>query len=77
MLAVQDVVARLKELKINALHIKLRGRGGVESRAPGPGAQTALRAIARSGMKIGRIEDVTPIPTDSTRRGHGRRGRRL
>ena len=28
MLAVQDVVARLKELKINALHIKVRGRGG-------------------------------------------------
>merc|ERR1719487_43447 len=28
-------------------------------------------------MKIGRIEDVTPIPTDCTRRGHGRRGRRL
>jgi len=27
-------------------------------------------------MKIGRIEDVTPVPTDSTRRG-GRRGRRL
>uniref|UniRef100_A0A6V7QWV3 40S ribosomal protein S14 n=1 Tax=Ananas comosus var. bracteatus TaxID=296719 RepID=A0A6V7QWV3_ANACO len=34
-------------------------------------------ALARSGMKIGRIEDVTPIPTDSTRRKGGRRGRRL
>merc|ERR1712076_324548 len=30
----------------------------------GPGAQSALRALARSGMKIGRIEDVTPIPSD-------------
>jgi len=28
-------------------------------------------------MKIGRIEDVTPVPTDSVRRAHGRRGRRL
>jgi len=28
-------------------------------------------------MRIGRIEDVTPIPTDSTRREGGRRGRRL
>ncbi|KAG2613733.1 hypothetical protein PVAP13_4KG404500 [Panicum virgatum] len=44
---------------------------------PGPGAQSALRALARSGMKIGRIEDVTPVPTDSTRRKGGRRGRRL
>ena len=26
---------------------------------------------------MGRIEDVTPIPTDSTRRKYGRKGRRL
>jgi small subunit ribosomal protein S14e len=86
MLAVQDVVSRLKELKVNALHIKLRGRGGffpylinlgTSIKSPGPGAQTALRAIARAGMRIGRIEDVTPIPTDSTRKSKGRRGRRL
>jgi small subunit ribosomal protein S14e len=38
---------------------------------------TALRAIARSGIKIGRIEDVTPVPTDCTRKANGRRGRRL
>ncbi len=44
---------------------------------PIPGAQSALRALARSGMKIGRIEDVTPIPSDSTRKKGGRRGRRL
>ena len=30
MLAAMDVVNRLKELKINALHIKLRARGGIE-----------------------------------------------
>jgi ribosomal protein S11 len=28
-------------------------------------------------MKIGRIEDCTPIPSDTTRRKGGRRGRRL
>mmetsp|Transcript_9073 Transcript_9073/g.18641 ORF Transcript_9073/g.18641 Transcript_9073/m.18641 type:complete len:150 (+) Transcript_9073:70-519(+) len=77
MLAAQDVAARCKELGIAALHIKLRATGGVSTRTPGPGAQSALRALARAGMKIGRIEDVTPIPTDCTRRGHGRRGRRL
>ena len=36
-----------------------------------------MRALARLGLKIGRIEDVTPIPTDSTRKAGGRRGRRL
>jgi small subunit ribosomal protein S14e len=77
MLAAQDVAARCKELNINALHIKLRATGGNKTKTPGPGAQSALRALARAGMKIGRIEDVTPIPTDSTRRKGGRRGRRL
>eukprot|EP01018_Ginkgo_biloba_P004852 Gb_17067 [translate_table: standard] len=90
MLAAQDVALRCKELGITALHIKLRATGGNKTKTPGPGAQSALRALARSGMRIGRIgllstiflvvavtEDVTPIPTDSTRRKGGRRGRRL
>lgn len=77
MLAAQDVVVRCKEVGINALHIKLRATGGNRTKTPGPGAQAALRALARAGMRIGRIEDVTPIPTDTTRRKGGRRGRRL
>ena len=52
-------------------------RTGNKTKTPGPGAQSALRALARAGLKIGRIEDVTPIPSDSTRRKSGRRGRRL
>uniref|UniRef100_A0A6V1QLB9 40S ribosomal protein S14 n=2 Tax=Sar TaxID=2698737 RepID=A0A6V1QLB9_HETAK len=77
MLAAQDVAARCKDLGITALHIKMRATGGNKTKTPGPGAQSALRALARAGMKIGRIEDVTPIPTDCTRRKGGRRGRRL
>merc|ERR1711934_831938 len=77
MLAAQDVATRCKELGIGAVHIKIRGTGGQRSKTPGPGGQAALRALARAGMKIGRIEDVTPIPTDCTRRKGGRRGRRL
>merc|ERR1712125_147130 len=77
MLAAQDVAVRCKELGITALHIKIRGTGGQRSKTPGPGGQAALRALARAGLKIGRIEDVTPIPTDSCRRKGGRRGRRL
>ncbi|KAF0891887.1 hypothetical protein E2562_011282 [Oryza meyeriana var. granulata] len=55
MLASQDVAQRCKELGITALHIKLRATGGNKTKTPGPGAQSALRALARSGMKIGRI----------------------
>ncbi|XP_074360176.1 small ribosomal subunit protein uS11y-like [Apium graveolens] len=81
MLATQVVSTRCKlvncpqELGITALHIKFRATGGNKTKSPG--AQSALRALARLGMKIGRIEDVTPIPTDSTCRKGGGRGRRL
>ncbi|KAI5056521.1 hypothetical protein GOP47_0028339 [Adiantum capillus-veneris] len=73
MLAAQEC----KELGITALHINLRATGWNKTKTPGPGAELALRALARSGMRIGQIEDVTPILTDSTRRKGGRRGRRL
>jgi len=62
---------------ITAIHIKVRAPGGHGLKTPGPGAQAAIRALARSGFIIGRIEDVTPIPHDSTRRPGGRRGRRV
>ncbi|KAF8451254.1 ribosomal protein S11-domain-containing protein, partial [Terfezia claveryi] len=75
MLAAQDVAQRCKDVGITALHIKIRATGGNGTKTPGPGAQSALRALARSGMRIGRIEDVTPSPSDSTRRKGGRRGR--
>ncbi|XP_040362676.1 40S ribosomal protein S14-like [Rosa chinensis] len=55
MLAAQDVSTRCKELGTAALHIKLRATGGNKTKTPGPGAQSALRALARSGMRIGRI----------------------
>merc|ERR1711957_462246 len=77
MLAAVDVCRELQAVGVNAVHIKIRGQGGVMAKTPGPGAQSAIRALARNGLKIGRIEDVTPTPTDSTRRGSGRRGRRL
>ena len=67
-------VARSKG--IENLHIKVRAVGGVKSRTPGPGAQAVIRAIARAGFRVGKIEDVTPIPHDSTRKAGGRRGRR-
>jgi len=66
-----------KDKGIVGLHIKVRAPGGHGPKTPGPGAQAAIRMLARSGFKIGRIEDVTPIPHDGTRRPGGRRGRRV
>jgi len=62
---------------INAIHIKVRAPGGYGPKTPGPGAAAAIRALARAGLIIGRIEDVTPIPHNTIRPPGGRRGRRV
>ena len=71
--AAEDV----KEKGLIGLHIRVRAPGGNGPRTPGPGAQATIRALARAGIKIGKIEDVTPIPHDGTGRPGGKRGRRV
>lgn len=65
------------EKGINAVHIKVRAPGGIKSKNPGAGAQPAIRALARAGMRIGRIEDVTPLGHGFMKSKGGRRGRRI
>ncbi len=77
MKAAEMVAEQLKEKEIQEIIVKVRAPGGNRSMSPGPGAQAAIRALARAGMKILRIEDVTPIPHDSTRKPGGKRGRRV
>ena len=77
MKASNAVIEVAKTRGLTSLHIKVRAVGGVGSRVPGPGAQAAIRALARGGFKIGRIDDVTPIPHDTTRKKGGKRGRRV
>jgi small subunit ribosomal protein S11 len=66
-----------REKGIDSIHVRIRAPGGNKSVSPGPGAQAAIRALARAGLRIGRIEDVTPIPHDGTKSRGGRRGRRV
>ncbi len=66
------------EKGINGIHVKIKAPGGHNGPTnPGPGAQAAVRALSRVGLKIGIIEDVTPIPHDGCRKKGGRRGRRV
>jgi len=77
MRAAERVADAAKEKGIDSLHIRVRAAGGNRSQTPGPGAQAAIRALARAGIRIGRIEDVTPVPHDGTKPKGGRRGRRV
>lgn len=77
MQAAKRAAQEAMEKGIIGVHIRVRGRGGHHKKTPGRGAQPAIRALARAGLKIGLIEDTTPIATNSTKRKGGRRGRRI
>ncbi len=77
MKAVSLIADKLRERGIRDIIVKVRAPGGNRSHHPGPGAQAAIRALARAGFNILKIEDVTPIPHDGTRKPGGKRGRRV
>ncbi len=77
MQAASKVVGTLREKGITLVHVRIRAPGGTGAKTPGSGAQAVVRTMARTGIRIGRIEDVTPLPTDSMKRKGGRRGRRV
>lgn len=78
MTAAKIVAEQCAEKGITGLNVRVRAPGGHNGpMSPGPGAQAAIRALSRSGLRIGQIEDVTPVPHDSCRKKGGRRGRRV
>jgi len=78
MIAAKKAAETAIEKGITGIHVKIRAPGGHNGPTnPGPGAQAAVRALSRMGLRIGVIEDVTPIPHDGCRKKHFRRGRRV
>ena len=78
-MSVAKKIAELcREKGVNGLYIKVRARGGHNGpKNPGPGAQAAIRTLSRVGLRIGKIQEVTPEPHNGCRAKGGRRGRRV
>ena len=57
--AAETMTERLKEYGIENLEVKIKG--------PGPGRESAVRALNNAGFKITNITDVTPIPHNGCR----------
>jgi len=71
---VKKVVEQVKSKGITGVHVKIRAPGGHNGpKYPGPGAQPTIRALARAGLKIGVIEEVTPLPHDGCRKKGGKK----
>ena len=58
-LVAEDAARKAQEHGMKALGVFVKG--------PGTGRESALRAIANSGLKITLIRDVTPIPHNGCR----------
>ena len=77
MKAAKQAVEESMEKGIETVDIRVRAPGGQKMKMPGKGAQPAIRAISRSELDVGNIEDVTPVPHDGCRESGGKRGRRV
>lgn len=77
MLAARKAAEEALSKGVTGIHIRVRAAGGTKSKSPGPGAQPAIRALARAGLRIGMIEDVTPVIHGEMRKKGGRLGRRV
>jgi len=78
MMAAKKAAEIAIEKGINMLEVKIKAPGGHNGpSSPGPGAQAAVRTFSRTGIRIGNISDVTPVPHDGCRKKGGRRGRRV
>lgn len=52
--ALSDAVAKAKENGIRKVEVRVKG--------PGPGRESALRALSTAEIEVSRISDVTPVP---------------
>lgn len=57
--AASRVAESVKENGMNSLEVRVKG--------PGPGRESAVRALNNAGFKITSITDVTPIPHNGCR----------
>ncbi len=57
--AAENCAAAAKKMGVTQVDLKVKG--------PGPGRESAIRAIQSSGLEIMAIEDVTPLPHNGCR----------
>lgn len=77
MLAANRSIDEALAAGITTIDILVRAPGGHKELSVGKGAEQAIKAFSKSRLKIGFVEDVTPIIHGTMRRKGGRRGRRL
>jgi small subunit ribosomal protein S11 len=57
--AAEKVAEKIKKMGVHELDVQVKG--------PGSGRESAIRALANSGIEVKIIEDVTPLPHNGCR----------
>ena len=75
MFVAKRAAERAKDVGINALYIRTKGKTG----APGigPGAHAAVKTLGKEGLKIISVLDSTRVPRGGPKKKGGKRGRRV
>ncbi len=55
------------ERGIGEVIVKVRAPGGSKTHKPGQGAEAAIKSLTRNGLRIKRIENITPVPHNKCR----------
>ncbi|MCS7134444.1 MAG: 30S ribosomal protein S11 [Candidatus Pacearchaeota archaeon] len=77
MFVAKRAAEKAKELGITSLFVYVKGKGGKLAPSPGPGANAAVKTLAKEGLKILNITNITPIPRGGPKPKGGKRGRRV
>ncbi|MBL8725217.1 MAG: 30S ribosomal protein S11 [Planctomycetes bacterium] len=57
--AAEKVADKIKKMGVHEVEVLVRG--------PGPGRESAIRALSSSGLEVKTIEDITPLPHNGCR----------
>lgn len=75
MFTAKKAAEKAKSEGIEAVYVRVKSKPG--STAPGPGAHSAVKSLAREGLKILNVMEVTAMPRGGPKKKGGKRGRRV
>lgn len=75
MFVAKKAAERAKDLGINALYVRMRGKTEIGS--TGPGAHAAVKSLGKEGFRIVNVLDTTRYPRGGPKKKGGKRGRRV
>ena len=75
MFVAKKAAEQAKDFGVTSLYVRVKAQTG--SPGPGPGAHSAVKALAKEGLKILNIVEISRVPRGGPKKKGGKRGRRV